>query len=128
MRREIRYRVDAPAQFSWQSRQGKRIQGEGFTRDISVLGAFILAPTCPPVDVPVHVEVLLPTLHGLRPVFRVSGPARVLRVEQAREERGESGFAVVSQDSSRWSMTASREESASSVAENAGVCGRNGDE
>lgn len=128
MRREIRYRLDAPALFSWESGQHKRFQGEGVTRDISVLGAFILTPTCPPVDVPVQVEVVLLTLHGREPVIRVCGPARVLRVEHTWEGKGENGFAVVSKDSSRWSMTTSREESAPCFAESTVIRERNGHE
>jgi hypothetical protein len=93
-----------------------------------VLGAFILTPTCPPVDVPVQVEVVLLTLHGREPVIRVCGPARVLRVEHTWEGKGENGFAVVSQDSSRWSMTTSREESASSFAQSTVIWERNGHE
>ena len=48
MRREMRYRLDAQALFSWESAQHTRLQGEGVTRDISVFGAFIVTPTCPP--------------------------------------------------------------------------------
>ena len=126
MRREIRYRLDAPALFSWESPQHKRLQGEGVTRDISVFGAFILTPTCPPVDVPIQVEVVLPSLTGLKPVIRVSGEARVLRVDRSSKDGGKNGFAVVSEDFSRWSMTLSHGESAPRYAENAGVLRRNG--
>jgi len=39
MRREMRYRLDASALFSWESRTAYRgLQGEGVTRDISVFG------------------------------------------------------------------------------------------
>jgi hypothetical protein len=104
MRKETRFRLDAPALFSWENAQREQVQGEGITRDISLLGAFIVTPLCPPVDVPVHVEVVLPSLTGLKPVIRVSGPARVLRVDHAPEGRGEKGFAIISEDFSRWSM------------------------
>ena len=104
MRREIRFRLDAPALFSWENVQQEQVLGEGFTRDISILGAFIVTPICPPVDVPVHVEVALPSLTGIKPIIRVSGPARVLRVDRTSEGRGENGFAILSEDFSRWSM------------------------
>jgi hypothetical protein len=125
MRREIRYRLDAPALFSWESAQHKQLQGEGVTRDVSVFGAFILTPTCPPVDVPIHVEVVLPSLTGLKPIIRVSGAARVLRVVHGSKGERRNGFAVVSEDFSRWSITLSHGESASRFAENAGVLERN---
>src|SRR6266436_3857542 len=125
-RREIRYRLDAPALFSWESAQHKRLQGEGVTRDISVFGAFILTLTCPPVDVPIQVEVVLPSLTGRKPVIRVSGAARVLRVDHRSKGEGENGFAIVSENFSRWNMSANQSESVSDCAENAEVLGRNG--
>src|SRR6266705_1613625 len=121
MRREIRYRLDAPALFSWESAQHKCLQGEGVTRDISVFGAFIVTLTCPPVDVPIQVTVVLPSLTGRRPVIRVSGAARVLRVDHSSRGQGENGFAVVSKDFSRWNMSTDQSESLSECAENAEV-------
>src|SRR6266446_6484940 len=124
MRREIRYRLDAPALFSWESAQHKRLQGEGVTRDISVFGAFILTPTCPPVDVPIQVEVVLPSLTGLKPIIRVCGTARVLRVDHSSNGGGKNGFAVVSEDFSRWSMTTDEDESELDFAEKSAVVER----
>jgi len=126
MRKEIRYRLDAPALFSWESAQHKRLQGEGITRDISVFGAFIVTPMCPPVDVPIQVEVVLPSLTGLKPVIRVSGEARVLRVDHSSKGQGENGFAVVSEDFSRWTMSTEQREPGSTFAETAVASGRNG--
>jgi hypothetical protein len=126
MRKEIRYRLDAPALFSWESSQHERLQGEGVTRDISVFGAFIMTRTCPPVDVPIQVEVVLPSLAGTNPVIRVSGEARVLRVDHSLKGEGENGFAVVSEDFSRWSMSTDQREPGSTFAETAVASGRNG--
>jgi len=126
MRREMRYRLDASALFSWESAQHTRLQGEGVTRDISVFGAFIVTPTCPPIDVPIQVEVVLPSLTGRKPVIRVSGAARVLRVDHSSKGEGENGFAIVSENFSRWNMSANQSESVSKCAENAEVSGRNG--
>src|SRR5882762_11015926 len=105
MRREMRYRLDASALFSWESAQHRRLQGEGVTRDISVFGAFIVTPTCPPIDVPIQLMVVLPSLTGRKPVIRVSGAARVLRVDHSSKGEGENGFAVVSENFSRWNMS-----------------------
>ena len=126
MRREMRYRLDAQALFSWESAQHTRLQGEGVTRDISVFGAFIVTPTCPPIDVPIQVEVVLPSLTGRKPVIRVSGTARVLRVDHGSTGKGENGFAVVSKDFSRWNMASDQSESVSDCTENAEVLGRKG--
>jgi hypothetical protein len=124
LRRELRYRLDAPALFSWDSAEQKRLQGEGITRDISVFGAFIVTATCPPVDVPIQVEVVLPSLTGLKPVIRVSGAARVLRVEHSSKGEEENGFAVVSEDFSRWSMSTDQDESGIDFADNSEVVER----
>lgn len=126
LRREIRYRLDAPALFCWESAGHKRLQGEGITRDISVFGAFILTPTCPPIDVPVQVEVILPSLTRVKPIIRVSGAARVLRVEHSSKGEGKNGFAVVSEDFSRWSMSADQDDSTFVHAETAGAWDRDG--
>src|SRR6266699_7156136 len=126
MRREMRYRLDAPALFSWESSPHKWLQGEGVTRDVSVFGAFILTPTCPPVDVTIQVEVVLPSLTGPTPVIRVCGEARVLRVVHGSKGEGVNGFAVVSEDFSRWSMSTDQREFGSAFAESAAVLGSNG--
>ena len=113
LRKEVRYRLEASACFFWESADHKRLQGEGVTRDISVFGAFIITPTCPSVDAPIQVEVVLPSLSGHRPVIRVSGMARVLRVEHRSRGLGENGFAVVSEDFSRWSLSTDQDNSMS---------------
>ena len=126
MRRDIRYRLDAPALFSWESAEGKRFEGKGITRDMSAFGAFILTPKCPPIDAPIQLEVVLPSLPGMKTVIRLSGEARVLRVVQISKDEGQSGFAVVSGDFSRWSLTTDQEESMFAYAENTESFGRNG--
>src|ERR1700686_955890 len=98
MRRELRYRLDVPAVFCWESTHHRRLQGEGITRDVSVLGAFIVTATCPPVESPVQVEVVLPSLDGMKSGIRIKGEARVIRVEHPSGGQGENGFAVVRED------------------------------
>jgi hypothetical protein len=94
-RSHIRYRLDVPAIFSWESSQRSRLQGEGITRDIGLEGAFILTATCPPVQATIQLVVLLPPLTGARATIRIKGEARVLRVEPRREEGVIGGFAVL---------------------------------
>ena len=101
-KRAGRYRLDIPALFSWKNAQHWRpLYAEGITRDISVLGAFIVTATCPPVETQVEVEVVLPSLHGKKSVVRIKGQARVIRVEHRCGDRGENGFAVVREASNR---------------------------
>lgn len=105
MRKEIRYRLEAPAIFTWENFQNKRLQGEGLTRDISLLGAFILTSTCPPNMSIIRVEVALPSLTGIETEIRILGRARVVRVDHPSGGQGDNGFAVVRDDLSNWSLS-----------------------
>ena len=104
MRRALRYRLDAPALFFWENAFLRRLQGEGTTRDVSVLGAFIATPTCPPIQSQVRVELILPSLAGMKTEIRIRGQARVIRVEHSRGGQGENGFAVLRDELDRWSL------------------------
>jgi hypothetical protein len=115
MRREIRYRLDAPAVFSWEGMNCRRFQGEGVTRDVSVQGAFILTTTIPPPDMPIQVDLLLPSLTGMSSMMRITGRARVIRIEQRPSNAWVRGFAVVTDDLHQWGLVTQEEEAASSV-------------
>lgn len=104
MRKNIRYRLDAPAVFSWEGDRWGRFHGEGITRDISVQGAFILSATLPPSDCPVYVDLLLPSVTGISAVMRITGRARVTRVEYSAEDGWIHGFAVVTDDRDEWGL------------------------
>ncbi|HWX38446.1 MAG TPA: hypothetical protein VNY09_04340 [Candidatus Sulfotelmatobacter sp.] len=104
MRKDIRYRLDAPAVFSWEGARHGRFQGEGITRDVSVQGAFILSAILPPPDCPIHVDLLLPSLTGMSAVMRITGRARVTRVEQSSADSWIRGFAVVTDDRNQWGL------------------------
>lgn len=110
MRRELRYRLDIPTLFSWQNEQRRRLYAEGITRDISVLGAFIVTATCPPMQTQIEVEVVLPSLAGNKSVVRIKGEARVIRVEHRSGEGGENGFAVLREASNQWALALDQEE------------------
>jgi len=105
MRKEIRYRLEAPAIFSWENFQNKLLKGEGLTRDISLVGAFVLTPTCPPNQTLIRVEVALPSLTGILADIRILGTARVVRIEHRFGGHGENGFAVVRENLSNWSLS-----------------------
>jgi hypothetical protein len=104
MRKDIRYRLDAPAVFSWEGGRHRRFQGEGITRDISVQGAFILTATMPPPDCPIQVDLLLPSLTGMSSMMRITGKARVIRVEHPSADAQVRGFAVVTDDLHQWGL------------------------
>ena len=111
MRRELRYHLDVPALFSWQSESHKHFQGEGTTRDLSALGAFIMTSTCPPPRTQVQVEVVLPSLTGRKSGVRIRGEARVIRVEHPAGGHGESGFAVAREDMDQWNLAIAEDDS-----------------
>ena len=111
MRKDIRFRLDAPAVFSWEGARHKRFQGEGVTRDISVQGAFILTETMPPPDCPVQVDLLLPSLTGVMTTMRMTGKTRIIRVERPFTETVIRGFAVVTDDLNQWGLMAMKGES-----------------
>ncbi len=111
LRKDMRYRLDAPAVFSWEGARGRRFQGEGITRDISVQGAFILTATVPPPDCPVQVDLLLPSVAGFMSTMRISGTARVIRVEHPAAGAWVRGFAVVTEDQVQWGLTTLRDDS-----------------
>jgi hypothetical protein len=104
MRKEIRYRLDAQAVFSWEGARHRRFQGEGVTRDISIQGAFIRAATMPPPHCPIQVDLLLPSLTGLKALMRITGKARVIRVEHPSTDTWIHGFAVVIDDLNQWCL------------------------
>ena len=110
-RRELRYRLEVPALFTWQSANHKCFQGEGSTRDISALGAFIVTSTCPPPETPVQVEVVLPSLTGRKSGIRIRGEARVIRIEHPTGGRRENGFAVAREDRDQWSLAVAEDDS-----------------
>ena len=111
MRKDIRYRLDAPAVFSWEGGHHKRFQGEGITRDVSVQGAFILTATIPPPDCPVQVDLLLPSIEGMNSMMRITGRARVIRVDQPGSDAWIRGFAVVTDDQNQWGLVTIEDES-----------------
>jgi len=116
MRKEIRYRLDAPAVFSWEGANCKRFQGEGITRDISVQGAFILTATMPPPDCPIQVDLLLPSLAGMNSMMRVTGKAHVVRIEHPSSDAWIHGFAVVADERNQWGLMTMQDDSDIAVA------------
>ena len=116
MRKEIRYRLDTLAVFTWEGANRRRFKCEGTTRDISVQGAYILAATSPPADCVVRLDLMLPPLAGPKTAMRISGEARVIRVEHRSGNGGANGFAVVTDDLNRWGLMAAQSDSEMALA------------
>jgi hypothetical protein len=111
MRKDMRYRLDAPAVFSWEGARNRHFQGEGVTRDISVQGAFILTATMPPPDCPVQVDLLLPSVTGVVTSMLITWKARVIRLEHPTKETWIRGFAVVTDEVNQWGLVPVQAES-----------------
>src|SRR5260370_10303091 len=92
-RKAIRFPLDVPIVFWWaDSGTGKR--GEGDTHDISEMGAFVLASTCPPSGAQIGFEVVLPMLPGFKSRTRLEALGPVLRVEKPRGRVRPAGFQI----------------------------------
>jgi hypothetical protein len=103
--------LEAPAVFTWENFDHTRLQGEGLTRDVSLLGAFILTSTCPPNLTSIRVEMALPPLTGINADIRVIGEAQVVRIEHPSGSHGGDGFAVVRCDLNNWSLLTNKKQS-----------------
>jgi hypothetical protein len=85
-RNAIRYCLETGAVFSW----GSRFAGDGMTRDISALGAYIVTRVCPPLDVLTSFQISFPRFVGLTKVCFL-GDVRVVRIDRHSRQPG---FAV----------------------------------
>jgi len=111
MRKEIRYRLGTLAVFTWEGANRRRLKGEGMTRDISVQGAYILTATSPPADCVVRLDLMLPPFAGPKTAMRITGEARVIRVEHRSGDDESNGFAVVADELNQWGLMAAQSES-----------------
>ncbi|MGD0908253.1 MAG: hypothetical protein ABSA96_11775 [Candidatus Acidiferrales bacterium] len=110
LRGESRYELNAKANFTWELADHGRVQGKGITRVLSTLGAFVVTLTCPPIQTAVQVEIVLPSLPGMRTTIHLTGEARVVRVERPSGDCGEIGFAMLKHDLDRWTLLSCQSE------------------
>jgi len=91
-RKGERYIIATKVWFSWRAKDGRWLEGEGITRDLSGEGLFVLTDTLPTVGAPIVVTVEMPALKMFpRPItFRGSG--KIVRTEH--EVAGRCGFAA----------------------------------
>ena len=91
-RHHKRFELQASTHFSWKDSTGVRCQGQGFTRDISETGVFVLTPQCPPSGTTVRVKVRASALTHSGLMMETSG--QVVRVEAGQEAPVAAGFAA----------------------------------
>ena len=88
-RRALRFHLFAEAVCRWQDLLGQNRESVGRTRDISIVGAFVVCPSPPPVGTVVSLEIRLPALHQDVPwCLGLKAEARVARVTNTQQDRG----------------------------------------
>jgi hypothetical protein len=97
LRKAVRYPLDAPVTFSWKDEHGIGQESDGFTRDISMNGAYVFAYRCPPLGVPLGLSIHLPALPQSVGAVMIQSEARVVRVENTDGGGRRTGFAVCNQ-------------------------------
>jgi len=88
LRQHKRYRLAALVSFEWESNGGTFHRGDGYTRDISPAGVFVVTSQPLPVGIALRLEVDLPSLQT-----EGSGPRLRTNAHVIRAERG--GFAAI---------------------------------
>ncbi len=92
-RRTTRYKLTAPVNFSWRNPGESEHRGQGFTRDISADGTFVLTDTCPPPGALIQIEVLFPAMEK-NSVLKMRAQGKVSRVEAVDGDETNRGFAA----------------------------------
>ena len=93
-RRATRFTLRARVTYRWKDRSGRNQEGIGRTRDISILGAFVVCSSLPSVGAPVSLEIHLPPLKRNAPEhLRLEGKGKVTRDADSDQD---SGFAATS--------------------------------
>jgi phosphoribosyl 1,2-cyclic phosphodiesterase len=59
-RREHRYRLELPVRVAWRGPDGRRLEAQGLTQDVSRSGIYFIVPPEVRTDVPVEVDMILP--------------------------------------------------------------------
>ena len=94
-RSAIRYSLRAPVVYSWTDCEGVTHESEGFTRDVSPKGIFIVCADSPPQSTPLTVSIQLP-VSGQDCVgeVRIEAVGKVLRLEIQDTTGNGGGFSV----------------------------------
>ena len=94
-RRSHRYDLRTRVGFSWEDLDGVCHREESLTRDISKVGVFVLANSCPPVGTTVKLEV---SFHSAAAQgVQIQAQGRVVRVEKADQSQAQCGFAAATE-------------------------------
>lgn len=93
-RNSIRYPLEAPVVFRWKGDNGVFQQNEGWSRDVSERGVFVVAASCPPACADIELRIDFAAVPAVMRGMQMEVDGRVLRVEPGTSER-KGGFAVL---------------------------------
>ena len=94
-RTTIRYPLEAPVVFWWRNENGVSKQEQGWGRDASDRGAFVVSAVCPPVGTAIGLRISMEGFPDEAAALRIDVKGRVLRVERSEASGGNDGFAVL---------------------------------
>jgi hypothetical protein len=94
-RTTIRYPLEASVVFWWKNENGVSKQEQGWGRDASDRGAFVVSTVCPPVGTAIRLRISMEGFPGEAAALRIDVKGRVLRVERSEASGGNGGFAVL---------------------------------
>jgi hypothetical protein len=77
--------------FFWREREGIRLEGNGFTRDVSERGVFVLTDTQAPLGEAIQLEIVFCS-PGTNSMLRMIAKGQVLRVEPGSRSAKTGGF------------------------------------
>jgi hypothetical protein len=92
LRKSRRYRLSAPATFSWEGSDGRVQEGTGMIRDISDRGVYVAGKVAPPFGALLEVKVHLRSFELGGSSVELCGEGTVVRID--RETEHVSGFAA----------------------------------
>jgi PilZ domain-containing protein len=88
-----RFALRGSVSFSWRELEGLRLEGYGFTRDISERGVFVVTDAHVPLHEAVRIEIVFQS-PGSNSVVRMTAEGQVLRVEAGSRTETVGGFAA----------------------------------
>ena len=95
LRKAVRYALQVPTVFVWRDDNGIEKRVEGRTRDISTMGAYVIARVCPPEGAMVKVDMLLASVADSPRSLRLNAQGKVVRADRPADEETPGGFALL---------------------------------
>lgn len=99
-----RYELTVPVTFLWKGVHGARYRGEGYTRDLSEHGIYVVTNTCPPLEANLRMELFLPPLKRRGAPVHMRGRAKIVRIE-SEPPAAPQGFAAIVNNFTLYSKT-----------------------